>query len=294
MNTNVPLRSFFLAIVLAASIGHAQYKTLGPGGCGSDQAQCHVSEHKNMVDKHKNSVDDLSSNDDAKKYSSFYGIAPAAFLKGTSKCWECHATVVSGKEASEVEDGVSCESCHGPGSGYRDPHKEKGAYQKALALGMTDLKNLKVRSATCVRCHLTTDQKILASGHPDGLKFNYVNNMKSVAKHWKRPLADEDKNRKYFDDAVAARGPVPKTIAPPPEVAKAKVVQPPDDGAPIVSRKIVQPRPAPVMPAPVTPVPLTLEPFPALNDTMSVDQILLVVKKRLDLLYRKTSPSTQK
>jgi hypothetical protein len=35
-------------------------------------------------------------------------------------------------------------------------------------------------------------------------------------------------------------------------------------------------------------VPLALPPFPSVSDTASVQEILLILKKRLELLYQKT------
>src|SRR5689334_8830497 len=50
-------------------------------------------------------------------------------------CVKCHATVFAG----DANAGVSCESCHGPASGYLKPHQTKGAYAQSLPLGMADV-----------------------------------------------------------------------------------------------------------------------------------------------------------
>ena len=70
----------------------------------------------------------------------------------SGKCLKCHSTAYNGTEtvqtqAVPVEDGVSCESCHGPGKDY----KSKATMEdraKATAAGM-------IYSATksCVLCH---------------------------------------------------------------------------------------------------------------------------------------------
>jgi hypothetical protein len=59
-----------------------------------------------------------------------------------SMCLKCHATVV---KAPRTLKGVYCETCHGAGSLYFEPHKEKGAYQKGglFALGMLALEELR-------------------------------------------------------------------------------------------------------------------------------------------------------
>jgi hypothetical protein len=294
-----------VTIALALSQGYAQkYQTLGPGSCGLDQTKCHATESKQMVDKHKNSVDDLSGSDDAKKYAELSGVGEANMLKGNSKCMECHGTVVSGKETKEVEESVSCESCHGPGSGYKDPHSEgpKGGpgivregYTKSLALGLRALKDYNVRAAACVRCHLTTDQKILASGHPDGAKFNYVSGMKSVAKHWKRPAGVDDLAKAPFDNAKSARGPLlkiaaPKVAAAPKETApqETQATPQPREGTAVRRPPAIPKQPAPdSFTAPASVGAVELPPFPTITDSMPVDQSLLLLKKRLELLYKK-------
>ena len=291
--------------ILVLSQGYAQkYQTIGPGSCGLDQTKCHATESKQMVDKHKNSVDDLSGSDDAKKYAELSGIGAANMLKGNSKCMECHGTIISGKETAEVEEGVSCESCHGPGSGYKDPHSEgpKGGpgivregYTKSLALGLKALKDYNVRATACVRCHLTTDQKILASGHPDGTKFNYVSGMKSVAKHWKRPASADDLAKGPFDNAKSARGPLPKIAAPKVAATQPDAAQQAGETKPQAREQtpVRRPPPIPKQPPPdpyANPVSVgavDLPPFPAITDSMPVDQALLVLKKRLGLLYKK-------
>ena len=297
-------RIFGLLSITVLTLSQAQaqkYQTLGPGSCGLGQNNCHVSEGKQMVDKHKNSVDDLAGGDNAAKYAELSGVGAANMLKGKSKCMVCHGTIISGKESSEVEEGVSCESCHGPGSAYKDPHSEgkeggvnRSGYVKALQLGLVELKNLDTRAQTCVRCHYIADQVILASGHPDGARFNYVSAMKSVAKHWKRAAGTEDLSRTSFEKAKTAKGPLPKIAAP-------KVLTTQVDRQQGVDTKQQQQEPSPVrrpppsprQPAPdpfVTPSsigPVDLPPFPAVTDSTPVDQVLLLLKKRLELLYQK-------
>lgn len=318
-----------LALMLCDGIGFAQgtNATIGPSGCGVGQNNCHAAENKNMIDKHKNSVDDIAESEDARKYAELSGIGAANYLKGTSKCMECHGTIISGREAKEVEEGVSCESCHGPGSAYKDAHAEgpKGApgttrpgYTKSLPLGLSDLKNPDVLAAACVRCHLLTDQKILAAGHPDGAKFNYKSGMKSVAKHWKYRDPGNIPEQSVFK-AVASRKtptgiasratrpaataqPKPEAVKPPsppapPQTKPAPEVKPTSDGADretlvpaLVRRPPPPPKPAPVdmSPPPAAITPIELPPFPEVTDSTRLDQLLLLLKQRLELLYKKT------
>lgn len=325
------VKSFLLFLILALagpqSFSQGKYQTLGPGGCGVGQNNCHAGENKNMVDKHKNSVDDIAESEDAKKYAELSGIGAGNYLKGTSKCMECHGTIVSGKEAKDVEEGVSCESCHGPGSGYKDPHSEgpkggagviRDGYTKGLQLGMKDLKKADILADACVRCHLLTDQKILASGHPDGMKFNYKSGMKSVAKHWKYRDPANIPDAGVFKAAIARRGPtgtaatkiskpapqpaekpvVEKVQQPKPDVAAAPAIRKTTEQAPTeekpggrVRKPPPPPKPVPVdvsAPPSAAVVPIELPPFPTITDSTRVDQLLLILKRRLELLYKKT------
>ncbi len=271
-----------------------QYKTLGPGSCGTGNTDCHAKETKNRVDKHQNSIDNLSTSDRLDEILTKYGVGKNQYLLGTGKCMTCHGTVVTDKANAEVEEGVSCESCHGPGSGYKDNHKE--AKGKGFAFGLLDLGNIDKRGEACVRCHYITEQKLINAGHPAGERFNYLAGMKSVAKHWKRAPTDNDlKNRQPFDNAKAKRGTV-KLV----NTIPTKAVAPSDVGGnentdqpaarPEPARPIPAPRPVAASPIVVESVgPIDLPPFLAISDSASVDEILLKVKQRLELLYQKTS-----
>jgi hypothetical protein len=92
----------------------------------------------------------------------------------------CHATVFRG----DANAGVSCESCHGPASGYLEPHQVKGAYAKAVSTGLRDLKSKPPAIAkACVACHLTTDKRLIAAGHPSGAEFDVGGGLKKIV-HW--------------------------------------------------------------------------------------------------------------
>ena len=321
---------FVLATILSVILSpcFSQYKTLGTGSCGLGQSNCHTNENNWWKDDaHRATVDAFYDDPTAyEKIAQLAGVGAGNMLKGNQLCASCHGTVVSGKEAREVEEGVSCESCHGAGSGYKDPHSEKpGGYEKALKLGMVELKKVDTRGNACVRCHYITDQKLLAAGHPDGASFNYISGIKKVAKHWRRPPAGDDLVKAPFEKAMAAKGPVAQMVKVAPVVAAAPAVEPaakavatsaPSEkpvavtapAAPKTVRaespatntpKVIQPK-APAMPPPmptavtlpaeeVAPaVRMDLPPFPSVSDTASVREILMVVKKRLELLYQKT------
>jgi len=109
-------------------------------------------------------------------------------------CLDCHTTNVPANLVAgqvDVEDGVQCEACHGPASGWRDEHSQEGwTHEQSLALGMIDLASLPVRAHTCHRCHLgnadkEVDHELIASGHPI-LAFELDNYAESMPAHWNR------------------------------------------------------------------------------------------------------------
>jgi ribosomal protein S27AE len=60
----------------------------------------------------------------AVEIATLYGVAAADMARGNQICMSCHGTVASLTPTAEVQLGVSCESCHGPASEYLDPHQE--------------------------------------------------------------------------------------------------------------------------------------------------------------------------
>jgi Cytochrome c554 and c-prime len=113
-------------------------------------------------------------------------------------CLACHALAPARAERAgrlDVEDGVSCESCHGPSSGWRAGHTEEGwSHAQSVASGMADLRDPEVRARTCLACHLgaadrTVDHELIASGHPE-LVFELDNYAESVS-HWLPRPPDE-------------------------------------------------------------------------------------------------------
>jgi hypothetical protein len=307
---------------------NAQYQTLGPGSCGLGQSNCHTNENNWWKDDAHHATVDAFYDDPAnyEKIAQLFGVGAGNMLKGSQRCASCHGTVISGKESREVEDGVSCESCHGPGSGYKDPHSEKaGGYEKALKLGMAELKNVDTRANACVRCHYIADQKLIAAGHPDGAKFNYISGIKKIARHWRRQPGGDDLAKAPFEKAMQAKGPVAQLVKVEPAAAPVSgppagtvaAAEPPAKSAAVAAREMAkttrveapvantpkpirQNKPEPMMPPPMPTAatmtedtvalaaPIALPPFPNISDTTSVKEILLIVKKRLELLHQKT------
>jgi hypothetical protein len=104
------------------------------------------------------------------------------------------------------EDGVSCESCHGPAGKwltvhYKSEWKNKTAVEK-LAWGMADTKSLPGRAAGCVGCHvgalhvdarMDVNHDLIAAGHPR-LNFEFGSYHANFPHHWDDR---KDKNPKF-------------------------------------------------------------------------------------------------
>jgi Cytochrome c554 and c-prime len=107
-------------------------------------------------------------------------------------CLDCHTSNIPAQQIAgnvDLEDGVQCEVCHGPASGWRAEHTEEGwTHEQSVARGMIDLRDIPVRAHTCHRCHLgnpdkEVDHELIASGHPV-LAFELDNYTESMPPHW--------------------------------------------------------------------------------------------------------------
>ncbi len=108
-------------------------------------------------------------------------------------CLACHALAVPETEQArplELEDGISCEGCHGPAGGWIDRHTEEGwSHEDSVASGMTDLRDVEARAGLCLGCHLGSGERqvgheLIASGHPE-LVFELDNFAEAMPAHWR-------------------------------------------------------------------------------------------------------------
>ena len=121
------------------------------------------------------------------------------------KCLTCHV----GRNASEdsakmntakldIEFGVQCESCHGPGSEYtKVEHHQQVSWRartpdQKSELGMWDLTSPSVSAAVCLSCHLGNIQQgrfithdMYAAGHPVLPPFDFQTFLNAMPPHWK-------------------------------------------------------------------------------------------------------------
>ena len=184
----------------------------GPGSCAA--SSCHgniqpqnltrVLQNEYSVwigqDKHANAYTVLS-NDVSKRMGKILQTRNAqgnpAPPAESPKCLACHALYVPDKHAQPfgLEDGVSCESCHGPSSGWLETHTHRDSHVDSVKYrGMNDLRDLKQRSTICLTCHVGTpdkfvDHDMIAAGHPD-LMFELTYFSYRMPQHWRTPEQD--------------------------------------------------------------------------------------------------------
>jgi Cytochrome c554 and c-prime len=263
----LPTAGFAAALILfCAPDARAQkYQFLGPNKC----VNCHDHDpEKKWWEKedgpppngHINALNQMETPKSA-VYAKAIGLADPYDAKGS--CVRCHATVFKG----EANAGISCESCHGPGSGYVDVHQEKGSYQKALAVGLLDVvKKPQTWVPICVQCHVMDDPKLVAAGHPSGDNFDVGAKYPIVSKHFK---TQPDKGtvssigRASFTSIVAKRGGAkpPAAATEPPPAAPAAPATTPPAATPAAPRG--SPPPAAAPPATARPTAPAARPTPA-------------------------------
>jgi len=150
-----------LAIIFSTAATAQQFKYIGAAKC----KMCHNKPNKGSQfdvwaeGPHANALESLKGDE-----------------KNNPTCLECHSTAGSVEKSLlaglKVEDGVSCESCHGPGSVYKNAGIMRNR-KLALSKGMTD-----PTEETCIACH----QGDKPDGHPEAPKaWNYDEFVKVIA-----------------------------------------------------------------------------------------------------------------
>jgi hypothetical protein len=199
--------AWFALTASAAGQNTPAGKYNGPGGCAS--SSCHGSIQPKQVtriaqneysiwagqDKHARAYQVLSNEISVRMGRILQLKSPP---DQNEKCLACHALAVPQDmraQTFDISDGVSCEHCHGPASGWLGPHtvkdwETKTADQKGK-LGMWDLGDLAVRSHICLHCHLgnyekVVDHQMIAAGHPD-LTFELNLFSAVMPRHWRDP-----------------------------------------------------------------------------------------------------------
>jgi hypothetical protein len=213
---NAP-NSCLLRVILCASLltfpaplsaQNEPIKYIGPGSCAA--TSCHGSvkpiagsrilqnEYSTWIiqDKHSRAYQVLTG-DIGERMARILKLGAKA--EEAPKCLACHALNPPPEQrgrAFETSEGVSCENCHGPASGWLGPHTTRTwPHEKSVALGMHDTRNVIHRTEKCLECHLGTknkfvDHEMIAAGHPD-LYFELDSFSAVMPRHWKSPRESE-------------------------------------------------------------------------------------------------------
>jgi hypothetical protein len=119
------------------------------------------------------------------------------------RCLACHTTPRLEPLLKETawmnQDGVGCESCHGPAEKWLGPHTSRdwkgiSAADKYDRFGFTNTKNLVSRIELCAGCHIGADARhglplrdvnhdLIAAGHPR-LYFEFAAYHENQPRHW--------------------------------------------------------------------------------------------------------------
>lgn len=153
---NIRLLFFCFLAVSFVMINAQDFKYVGSKTCG----MCHKKDNDGNQLKvweesaHSKAFETLKS-DEAAAVMKKLGLTTKAYE--TDKCLSCHTTG-HGKPATafdkkfKAEDGVQCESCHGPGSEYKSMKVMKNK-DDAVAKGLIIYANDEAIKAQCVTCH---------------------------------------------------------------------------------------------------------------------------------------------
>ena len=195
-----------LPALLSAQTEPSKY--IGPGSCAA--TSCHGSvkpiagsrilqdEYSTWIikDKHSRAYQALTG-DVGERMARILKLGAKA--EEAPKCLACHALNPAPEQrgrAFEISEGVSCENCHGPASGWLGPHTTRSwPHEKSVALGMHDTRDVIHRTEKCLECHLGTknkfvDHEMIAAGHPD-LYFELDSFSAVMPRHWKVPRESE-------------------------------------------------------------------------------------------------------
>lgn len=203
----------------------SQFSYLGVGSCSAEA--CHGGKTdpgqagsecltwlKN--DPHAGALNVLTSDRSKEILANFRGGSKLGGAHGNPEqellCLKCHVAFELDhhevRDSFSKEDGVSCESCHGPASGWIAQHTLGGWRNLPDAeksrWGMRPLKGLAIRAEVCADCHVGSpdaevDHDLIAAGHPL-LRFEFGSYHDQTPKHWNH-FAERVNNRLFETDA---------------------------------------------------------------------------------------------
>lgn len=157
---SIVLTLVLVFIISGITIGGRRYEYIGAAKCG----ECHSRAYRMtqydiwLSSPHARAVRKLST-DKGHEIAGRMGIQSP---EKDHRCLQCHTTGL-GESQNTITEGVGCEACHGPGSGYGtlDNHTDfryrPNGYLRAKKNGMYPVldyePDLKKREKVCLSCH---------------------------------------------------------------------------------------------------------------------------------------------
>lgn len=227
VDSNLKKISLWLCASLAmavVSIAHSTalpqdngHKNLGNATCGNEF--CHEAKvpWKTSVVPQTEFFIFASKDPHGKAYKTLLGEKSSSIAKklGLKKpaheeklCLDCHANNVAPEQRSRtfrIEDGVSCEACHGGADRWLETHVSgAGDHSDNIAAGLFPTEDPVKRATLCMSCHLNNDKKsvthrMLGAGHPR-LVFELDTYTAAEPAHY--AVSNEYKKRKVVATAI--------------------------------------------------------------------------------------------
>lgn len=152
MKLTLPMLTLVLCFAISGAL--AQEKYIGTKMCGACHKQAKAAEAYTIWSKsaHAEAFKTLQT-EKANEIAKSKGLkVPAA---EAPECLECHVTgggtAKNVDKTFSIEEGVTCEACHGAASGYKTMHSKPENKDKAVKAGLVegDASDPKL----CVQCH---------------------------------------------------------------------------------------------------------------------------------------------
>jgi hypothetical protein len=175
----------------------AQCHSNGPAGLYTDDYVL-LTEHKTWLEKDKHSLAYKKLTEPrAARMGALLNIKDVA---ADVRCLNCHAANVPKDQREEetfrITDGVSCDACHGPSSGWILPHSLKKwrttPMEEKEKAGMIDVRDPAKRARMCASCHVgsvdegkVVTHDMYAAGHPPLPGFEVATFSEEMPRHWR-------------------------------------------------------------------------------------------------------------
>jgi hypothetical protein len=129
----------------------------------------------------------------------------------SNQCTQCHSPMHSAapelisSKLKQPNQGVSCESCHGPAEKWLRFHtREDITHAQRVSAGLRDLDTTYQKANSCSGCHGNLPEALHKAGHPT-LRFELARQMVELPPHWERFEASQSAGAWLTSQAVLLR-----------------------------------------------------------------------------------------